>query len=239
VVANETFTYQLDFGNTSAGSLTTVELRAFLPSGVTVSSISDGGTEINPGEVVWNEGTLDAGAFIYREITVVADGATAGDILTLSAELSHDDGLEIDNRSKFSVSVAESAGIASLLSVDIAATPQPVASSGVLAYIITVTNGYGLPVNDVNVQLRVPAEFSFSGVSDAEPDTSCNGQCNLPEEANWSLGTLAAGASQVITINATIAAGLANGALIVTPIRVTATDMEDTINLQHTTVIVN
>jgi len=63
--------------------------------------------------------------------------------------------------------------------------------------------------------------------------------CNPTEEAVWALGTMVAGASQIITINATVAAGLVNGTLIVTPVRVTATGMEDTINLQHTTVILN
>ena len=55
----------------------------------------------------------------------------------------------------------------------------------------------------------------------------------------WNLGTMAADASQIITIDATVAASLVDGTLIVTPVRVTATDMEDTINLQHTTVIEN
>ncbi|MCF6212268.1 MAG: DUF11 domain-containing protein, partial [Gammaproteobacteria bacterium] len=240
VVANETFTYQLDFGNTSGGDLTTVELRAFLPAGVTVNSISDGGAEASTGVVVWNEASLSAGTSVYREITVIADGAAAGDILKLSAELTHDGGLEIDNRSEFAVSVAETAGIASLLSVDIAATPQPVASGGILAYTITVTNGYGLPLDGVSVQFRVPAELSFNRGLDAEPNASCTAViCGATTESAWNLGTMAAGASQIITINATVAASLVDGTLIVTPIRVTATDMEDTINLQHTTVIDN
>lgn len=48
---------------------------------------------------------------------------------------------------------------------------------------------------------------------------------------------MASGASQTITVNATVASGLVNGALIMVPIRITATDMPETINLQHTTVI--
>jgi uncharacterized repeat protein (TIGR01451 family) len=241
VAPSETFTYNLDFGNTSAGSLTTVELRAFLPAGVTVNSISDGGMEVSPGEVVWSLTTVNAGAFAHREITVVADGANAGDILALDAELSHDGGLEIDNRSEFAVTVAENVAIASQLTVDIAATPEPVASSGILAYTITVTNNFGLPVDNVTVLLRVPAELSFSESVDAEPNiTSCAGiACEGAEEAIWVLGTMAAGATQVITINATVGAGLDDGNLIVAPFRITATGMEDTINLQHTTVIVN
>ena len=240
VVANETFTYQIDVGNTSAGALTSTELRAFLPSGVTVNAISDGGAEVATGEVVWSVASLNSGASVYREITVVADGVAVGDTLTLTAIISHDGGLEIDHRSEFSVSVGETTGIASLLSVDIVATPQPVASSGILDYTVTVTNGYGLPVDDINVQLRVPAELTFHNTGDVEPDpTGCSTTCSPTQEANWNLGTLAAGASQIITINATVAAGLADGTMIVAPIRVTATSMEETINLQHTTVIEN
>ena len=239
VVANETFTYNLDFGNTSAESLTTVVLQATLPAGVSVDSISNGGTEISPGVVEWNVATLNTGASVHREISVIADNAAAGDTLMLSAELSHDGGLEIDNRSEFSVSVAKNTGIASLLSVVITTTPQLVASNETLSYTITVTNGYGLPASDVYVIFRVPAELSFHAVVDAEPDTDCGSACIIGEEATWSLGTLAAGASQIITIDATVAASLVDGTLIVVPVRVTATDMEDTINLQHTTVIDN
>ncbi|MCP5009939.1 MAG: DUF11 domain-containing protein, partial [Aestuariibacter sp.] len=241
VVANETFTYQLDFGNTSAGSLTTTTLSAFLPAGVTVSSISDGGTEVTTGVVVWSEGTVVAGASVHREISVVADGVSTGDILTLYAELSHDGGLEVDNSSGFSVTVTGSGSIASLLSVDIAATPEPVASSGILAYTITVTNNFGLPVNDVNVLLRVPAELSFTPNTDTVPISSnCgNNVCTATEEASWTLGTMAAGATQVITINATVGAALGDGTIVNVPVRVTATGMEDTINLQHITFIDN
>ena len=85
--------------------------------------ISGGGT----GEIVWNMATLNMGVAVRREITVVVDNATAGDSFMLSAELSYDGRLETDNRSEFAVSVAKAAGIASLLSVDVMATPQPVA----------------------------------------------------------------------------------------------------------------
>ena len=246
VVAGETFTYQLDIGNTSAGALTSTELRAFFPADVMVNSISDGGVEVNPGEVVWNEGSLGVGASLHREVTVTAGaGLIAGQILEATAQLTHDGGLEIDNRSGFAITVTETAGIASLISVDIAATPQPVASGGVLAYTITVTNGYGLPVDNVGVLLRIPPEIWFRESSDVEPDISCgaggsDGVCDSTLwEAWWSLGTIAAGASEIITINATVTTGIGDGNLIVTPIRVTATNMEDTINLQHTTVIDN
>ncbi|MEN8177170.1 MAG: hypothetical protein ABFS39_00945, partial [Pseudomonadota bacterium] len=239
VVANETFTFNVDVGNISSVTLP-AQLSTSLPAGVSVVTISDGGAEVSPGEVVWDLGSLGVGASVHREVMVTADGVAAGDILKMRTELTHDGGLEIDNRSEFAVSVAESGGIASLLSVDITATPDPVVSGGVLTYTITVTNDFALPVEAVGVMFRVPSELSFHSTLDVEPDPSgCSTSCTSGHEATWSLGTLAAGASQIITIDATVAAGLDSGNLISVPIRVTATGMEDTINLQHTTVIQN
>ena len=240
VTANETFTYSLDFGNTGSGALSTVELRAYLPPGVTVSSISDGGTDTGNGEIVWNEGSLGVGESRHREVTVTADGSAAGDILALDAELTHTGGNEVDQQSEFAVSVAKSNGRAALLSVDLVATPDPVAASGTLNYKITVTNGFGLPVDNVEVQMRVPAEFSFNAYSNANPDVSSGcATCSPTNEATWNLGIMTAGASQVITINAAVAAGLLDGTLINVPIRVTVDGIDDTINLQHTTAVQN
>ena len=97
VVPTETFTYTLDVGNTSAGALTNTTLTAYLPAGVTVDTISNGGSEASTGVVVWSLGSVGAGAVLSRQVTVEADSASEGDILKLSAELSHDGGLEQDN----------------------------------------------------------------------------------------------------------------------------------------------
>ena len=86
---------------------------------------------------------------------------------------------------------------------------------------------------------RVPAGLQFHAISDVEPDTGCGSACIEGEEAYWGLGSLAAGASQEITINATVAVGLDSGTLISVPVTVTANELKDTINLQHTTVIDN
>jgi hypothetical protein len=235
VIANQSFTYRLDFGNTSAGALSNIELRAYLPEGITVDSISDGGTAVNASEVLWSVAPMGAGAFLSRQVTVTADTAAAGDTLTVLAELTHDGGVDIDAQSEFAVSVSAAAP---WLSFSIAATPDPVLSGGALAYSMSVTNDSALPVDGVEVQFRVPDELSFHSVNDTAPDASnCGSTCTPRNEATWSLGTMAAGASQVITINATVASGLVNGTMINVPVRITATNMTDTINLQYTTVI--
>ena len=242
VVPGESFTYQFDFGNTSAGSLTGMELRASLPAGVTIDSISDGGIDAGNGEVVWSVADLGVGASGSRSIIVVADGVTAGEILSVDAELSHGNGLEIDNRSEFAVTVPESGGIASLLSVDFTVTPDPVVAGGILGYTITVTNSYGLPVAGVNVMLRVPDGVSFGAITDAEPDSAyCGGNatCSAGEEAVWDLTRMDSGTSQVITINALTDAILPSGDLIKTPVRVNATDMLDVIQLLDVNAVQN
>lgn len=58
-------------------------------------------------------------------------------------------------------------------------------------------------------------------------------------EALWSLGTIAANDSAVITVDVSVASGLMSGDLIVTPIRVDAAGAVDDINLLDVTAIKN
>jgi uncharacterized repeat protein (TIGR01451 family) len=237
VVAYQGFTYYLDVGNTSGGSLTNTELRAYVPPGFTVNGISDGGTEVSAGEVVWTIGSLSTGTRVHREISMIANAASAGEIFMLSAKLLHDDGLEQDNESEFAVTVADSTSSASLLTTNIVATPNPVAANGSLTYTIRITNNFSLQVDDVNVLFRVPAELSFSNTADADPDAdNCGSEgCTAREEAVWSLGSMASGDIQVITINTTVGAGVGNGNLIVAPFRITGAGVTDVISLQYIT----
>ncbi len=78
-------------------------------------------------------------------------------------------------------SVAKTAGIVSLLSVDIAAILPSVASSGTLEYTI----------EDVTVIFRVSTELSFHGSVDVQPNVTTSGGCHWNtscdpiEEALW------------------------------------------------------
>lgn len=241
VTPNQTFSYRIDFSNISGSSLSDLVLRAYLPPGISIDAISDSGTEVVSGVVEWSAISLGTGSAAFREVSVTADSVIAGENLTLMAELKHTGGLQIDKRSEYSVSVANSGSIASLLSFDVTATAEPVASGEVLTYTLTITNNYGLPVDNIAVQLRVPDGLSFSYSNDASPPSSrCgNNVCTATEEAVWSFDTLAAGASEVITLNARVAAGITDSHLIVAPFRVSADGMTDSINTQHVTVIKN
>ena len=96
----------------------------------------------------------------------------------------------------------------------------------------SVSNSSLLPVNGVFVQLRMPAELTFNDTRDVEPNPGgCSSAgsalvCDVREEALWNLGTLAAGESRTITINALVDITQLDGNLIATPVRVTATNVD-------------
>ena len=78
--------------------------------------------------------------------------------------------------------------------------------------------------------LRVPIGLQFNYVNDADPDVTgnCNGSatCGPGTEAFWSLGTMAAGATQIITINPQVLTSLLAGSLIQTPFWLSATGLD-------------
>jgi hypothetical protein len=172
---------------------------------------------------------------------VDADSTSEGEILSVDARLSHDGGLATDHKVQYAVTVTEPGAIADLLGVDVATSANTVSSGAGLSYTITVTNNFGLPVDNVAVLLRVPAEISFNESTDVDPDiTSCGSTaCEGSEEALWSLGTLSAGETRIITINAVVASGLDDGRLINAPFRVTADGAIDVIDLRVITPIDN
>ena len=238
VMPGESLSYQFNIGNIDATALDNLELRATLPVGATVNSISDGGTQDGTtGEIVWNITSLEVANTLERAVNVTVDnGAIAGQILTARAELRHDGGVALDASAEHAVTVVADTFP---LMVDISATPDPVVANGRLLYGITVSNVSAVPVNTVVVQFRVPPELQFHGLVDAEPNTNCGSACIDGEEAAWALNTLAAGESRTITINAPVLPGVLAGTLISAPIRVTSPDVIDIVNRINTTAVSN
>jgi len=242
VTPDETFSYTIDVGNVSGSFLSNLQLTTILPAGVTVDSISDGGNEVSTGVIVWDITVLNAGASLHREVTVTADsGLSDGEILSAKTKLTYDDGLEMDNQSEFAVTVVPTA---LPLNVDISSSANPVVDDERTLYTFTVSNTSGLPVDGINLQLRVPAELSFDDKKDAEPDALNCGTigCNLTEEANWDVGSLASGESHSITINAITDVNgsiVQSGNLITLPVRVTAANQDDVINRLKTVAVNN
>jgi len=231
VIPGENLVYQFNIGNINATALGNPELRATLPAGVTVNSISDDGTRDDAtGEIIWTVASLAAGNTIRREVNVTVDTDTiAGQILTARAELRHDEGIALDGSAGHSVTVVASTFP---LTLNISAAHDPVVANERLSYNIIVSNISAEPVNTVEVQFRVPPQLQFHPAADAEPDTSCESTCADGAEASWALGTLAAGGSRTITVDAVVLSpsDVPTGTLINASIRVTSPDVIDNIN---------
>jgi uncharacterized repeat protein (TIGR01451 family) len=233
------FVFNIDIGNISGAALDNIVLRATLPIGVTINSVSDStNATINSNEVEWTVSSLAAGASLHHDMLVTVSGLSAGDIVDLDVVLMHDGGVEIDYSAQLAVSVVEAAAP---LVASLTATPN---TDGTVDYTIAVTNISDQSISGVAVQYRVPDELSFNDITAVDPDpVGCAGlgtntDCEPREEAAWSLGTLAAGEPpREITIHATVAAGLGGGTLIYVPVRVTATQLIDDINIYNTVIV--
>jgi len=231
VIPGDTLVYQFNIGNINATALSNSELRAVLPVGVTVNNISDGGIQDDAtGEIIWTMAGLSADDTVQREVSVTVDTSTiAGQILTARAELRHDEGVALDGNAEHSVTVVASTFP---LTLNISAVHGPAVANKRLPYDIIVSNISAEPVNAVEVQFRVPPQLQFHPSADAEPDTDCESTCADGAEASWALGTLAAGGSRTITIDAVVLSpsDVPTGTLINSLIRVTSPEVIDNIN---------
>jgi len=231
VIPGDNLVYQFNIGNINAAALSNPELRAALPTGVTVNSISDGGIRDDAtGEIVWTITNFATDDTVRREVSVsVNTSALAGQILTARAELRYGEEVALNSNAGHSVTVVASTFP---LTLNISAAHGPAVANKRLPYDIIVSNISAEPVNMVEIQLRVPPQLQFHPSVDAEPDTSCESTCADGAEASWALGTLTAGASRTITINATVLSpsDVPTGSLINSLIRVTSPTVIDNIN---------
>lgn len=233
VTPGQTFVYDLDVGQVGAAALNATSLTVQLPNEVSVGAISDGGTAA--GKVVtWDLGKVAVAAATHRTVEVtVGEGVVPGAALFARARLSYTGGAELDAQSELTVAVvAEPLP----LSVKVEATPGDAAVIGASQlYKTTIKNQAARAVDDVSLSLRVPG-FSFYYTTDADPDSSActNGTCSLGEQAFWTLASIKAGATSVITVNPTVTPTLTGGSLLVLRQRLTATELGGTIFLQKT-----
>ena len=239
VAPGDSLGFSVDLGNAGTAAVTGIDYRLLLPRHVTFVNANNGGVYDAASRTVnWPVGSLAAGAHVLRTATVTVDTATpAGSILTAHGELRHDGGAELDASQAQAVAVLAAVP----MQLQLTASPDPVSAGGRLLTDIVVTNTTASPLAAVRVVLRVPGGLSFSYFNDAEPDSSaCSANvCDLGEEPTWNLGTLAAGASATIQVNATVAAGLADGTLITVPVEVRSTSFSQAVQAERTVTVNN
>jgi hypothetical protein len=234
VALGQSYTYEVDVGNVGAASLQGTEVVALLPPGATVGAISDGGALSSAGRVVWNLGAVPVAAALRRTVTVTSPtGVPSGTLLQARAFLTYEGGNEVD-------AVAEHVAVALPealpLDVSVAATPSPAVPGQRILYTATITNTSARSIDGIALMARVPRGLQYHYTTDADPDSAnCgNSTCSEGEEGFFSLGSLAPGASALVSINPMVAATLGRGSLIPATQYVTAANLEGTITLQKT-----
>lgn len=203
VAPGQSIEFELDLGHVGDTTLTGGELQLELPGELSVTAISDGGSEIDDGRIVWPVGNLPMGATLRRTVTAtVSASAIPGDVLNPRASLSHDGGQSSVAQLPLSV-IAEPHP----LSLTITSTPSPAVPGGLVLHQATITNSSVRAIEGINLVMRVPRGLSFNNTIGADPDSSnCagNATCSADEEASWTIASLPAGTSESIFINPTV-----------------------------------
>jgi uncharacterized repeat protein (TIGR01451 family) len=237
VQPGESFSLELDLGNSTNAAVTGNDIRLVLPAGLSVTDISHDGTQTG-NTVSWSVASLAPTASLKRSVQVtLAEDAVLASTLTAVAQLRHSGGLELDRELHADISVSNPLP----LQVSYILMDAPVSAGGRLRYDITIsnTNVVGI-VNNVSAMLRVPAGVTIHYATDAAPNVSCGNAstCSAGHEASWDLGNLAPGESRTIQANATVAASVSPGTLLQTPLTVTATELGDTVRLVRSAAVV-
>ena len=213
VQAGERLTVHVDIGNVSTGNLGDVVVRSRLPREIIVDTISDGGQldEVS-GEVVWNLSQLAVlnTRRLSMELLIPAT-AVPGQILAISSTIEQSGAMQPIAGMTDIITVADQR---SPLQFDISMSNAPIPAGGRANYHITVSNVGLVPVTDVDIALLVPAGISFSPSADAEPNARSCFTCVQGALASWSFQSMQAGASQTITINASVLESLQAGSLV-------------------------
>jgi uncharacterized repeat protein (TIGR01451 family) len=98
-----------------------------------------------------------------------------------------------------------------LLTVNTAS--DPVAPNGRLLYTVTLSNISTHILNTVALKVRLPVGIQFVYTSDATPDSAycTGGVCQPNAETSWTFPSLAAGASETVTVNALVLQTVGDG----------------------------
>ena len=197
-------TYAISFSNTGSASATGVQVSDAIPANTTYVSANPAPASAPPvggtGTVTWNLGTLPVGGSGTLFLVVqVASGLPSGTILTNGnyAIVSN----EVPSTSGNIVSTTVSGPLA-ISKVD---SPDPLPAGGTITYQLTYANNGTVAASGVVITESYDPNLTFVSSTPA-PDAGFNNQ--------WTIGTLAAGASGTIAITASLPAGLPNGTLI-------------------------
>lgn len=192
VIAGENVVFTLSVSNSGPSDAQNVLVTDNLPAGLTfVSASSSSGSFIAP---EWTLGTLAAGTSESLEITALVnaniptDSQIENTAIVLSPTPDPDPD---DNTSTTTTNIITSADLATTKT----ATPNPFVAGESITYTITVNNNGPSDAQNVSLADNLPAELELISTS------ATDGTWNAPD---WTIGTLAAGSSRTLTIEARV-----------------------------------
>jgi uncharacterized repeat protein (TIGR01451 family) len=182
VAPGDNVTYTITYSNTG-GDAHNVEITESCPQGVTFID-ADPSQSAGPAPIIWNMGTLPAGASgtitIKVKLSTEQESYSLRNVVTLECA-------ELDPvRASAVITVIKEP----LITLTKTGSPAVVAPGGNVTYTITYSNT-GEDAHDVVITESYPKDVTFISASPA-PDSGTN---NI-----WTIGTLSAGASGTITI---------------------------------------
>jgi uncharacterized repeat protein (TIGR01451 family) len=195
VSAGQMLTYNLTVSNIGTSDATGVIVTDTLPTNTTFDSASLGGME-SGGVVTWTVGTLAPGGTATVTVTVTVNPSPGPTVVNSAA--AHDN----ENPTDITAIDIDTVGTSPLLTLTKDDGLTTVKAGAQLTYTLTVSNIGTADATGVTVTDPLPANTTFV---DAPGGTLANGI------VTWSIGTLAAGASQPLTLIVDVAPSLPAG----------------------------
>lgn len=188
--------YTLTVKNNGPSTATGVSITDNLPTGVTYTGHATVNGTFNSGAGIWSIGSLAKGSEAALSISATVNNGSGGTTITnttLAASANYNDPNTANNTSSISITVGNSADIVVTNSVD-NATPNV---GDTITFTITATNSGPSLVQNLVVKNTLPNGLTYGLV------TPGNGTWTSP---NWTIGTLASGVTETLTIKAVVEA---------------------------------
>ncbi|HYV20457.1 MAG TPA: fibronectin type III domain-containing protein [Verrucomicrobiae bacterium] len=202
VPAGSDLTWTIAYANNGNADGTSTVLSATLPANTTFVSATNGGTR-SGSVVTWNLGTLTPGASGSAQVTAhVTSPLANGTVITLAT-------YSIDSAQTNPVAGAGvTTTVVSSPSLALTQTdaPDPVNAGSNLVYTFAYSNGGNANATTTVLSEPLPANTTY--VTSSPAGTVSAGT------VNWSLGTVAGGASGSVSLTVKVASPLANGTLL-------------------------